>query len=177
MSYPELIQTDRLTLRRLTDADAEAYAAVWSEPAVWEALRSAADANPGLAAERSLSKHVRHWDEHGFGLWAVVPQDESELVGWVGAWYPDFVPDVLGEIEIGWTLRAPFQGKGYATEAARHAIASTFEHQDKERVISMIAPANDASAAVAGRLGMTHAYDAQTEVGDTLRIFELPRAH
>jgi RimJ/RimL family protein N-acetyltransferase len=173
--YPERIETERLTVRRLTPADADAYTAIWSDPTVWDILHSEADRSPPEAAHRSLSKQVAHWDEHSFGLWGVLPASEPQPVGWVGAWYPDFVPDVLGEIEIGWTLRAPYRGHGYATEAARLAAAAAFEHLQPERIISMIAPGNDPSAAVAKRLGMRHASDAQTELGLTLRIFELPQ--
>ena len=176
MAYPELIETERLTLRRLTEADAGAYQSIWSDPTVWDALSSDADVDPATAATRSLDKQVRHWDEHGFGLWGAVPAGESMPVGWIGAWYPDFVPDVRGEIEIGWTLRAPFRGQGHATEAARQAIAAAFKYQRPERVISLIAPGNDPSAAVASRLGMHQATEAQTDLGVILRVFELPRA-
>jgi len=175
LSYPELIETERLTLRRLSEADAGAYDAIWSDPSVWDALSPRPDGDPAAAAVRSLDKQVRHWDEHGFGLWGAIPAGEQAPVGWIGAWYPDFVPDVRGEIEIGWTLRAPFRGRGYATEGAREAVAAAFEHHGPDRVISLIAPGNDPSAAVAARLGMRQVTEAQTDLGILLRVFELPR--
>lgn len=151
-------------------------AATWSDRAVWEALRPGDPGDPAGAAAESHAKHVRHWDEHGFGLWVVVPRGESEPVGWTGAWYPDFVPEVRGEIEVGWALRRAYWGRGLATEAARHAIATAFEHLAPDRIISLIAPANERSAAVARRLGMRHATTAATDHGVQLRVFELPRS-
>jgi RimJ/RimL family protein N-acetyltransferase len=175
MAYPERIETNRLTLRRMTGDDADAYAAIWTDPTVWIALRSSEDDDPREAAAKSLAKQLRHWDEHSFGLWVVAPTGEPEPIGWIGAWYPDFVPDVRGEIEIGWTLRESHRGQGYATEGAREAIAAAFEHFEPERVISLIAPTNEPSAAVAARLGMHQATEATTDLGLILRVFELPR--
>ncbi len=175
MSYPELIETEGLTLRRPTEADADAYTAIWSDPTVWEALRVCEDPDPAKAAAESLAKQLHHWDEHGFGLWGAIPAGEGAPVGWVGAWYPNFMPAVLGETEIGWTLRAPFRGRGHATQGAGLAIACAFEHHAPDRVVSLISPGNAASAAVANRLGMREAGEGTTDLGMTLRIFELPR--
>jgi RimJ/RimL family protein N-acetyltransferase len=172
--YPDNIDAGSFTLRRWKPADADAYTAVWTDPSVWAALRATEDADPEATAAKSFAKQIRHWDQHGFGLWALTPEGEEAPAGWVGAWYPDFVPDVAGEIEIGWTLRSPYRGRGYATEAARHAIDATFEHTSPNRVISLIAPSNAPSAAVAARLGMRQSGEAQTELGVILRIFELP---
>jgi RimJ/RimL family protein N-acetyltransferase len=165
MAYPEEVTTARIMLRRWTAADADARVAIWSDPDVWAALRPGEPGDPVQAAAESQAKQLAHWEKHGFGLWAVVPRGEQEPVGWVGAWYPDFVPEVRGEIEIGWTLRRPFWGRGLATEAARKAVAATFEHLEPERVISLIAPENDRSAAGA----------ATTEGGIVLNIYALAR--
>lgn len=75
-------------------------------------------------------------------------------MGWIGASHPDFVEGLGGEVEIGWTLRAEFRGRGLATEGARAAVDTAFAHLDVPRVISLIGPANAASMAVARRLGM-----------------------
>jgi RimJ/RimL family protein N-acetyltransferase len=85
------------------------------------------------------------------------------------------VPDVVGEIEIGWSLRRSFWGRGLATEGARQAVAAAFQHLEPDRVISLIAPSNDRSAAVARRLGMRQSSTAATNQGVELRVFELPR--
>ncbi len=175
MSYPEEVTTARLTLRRWQPEDRPAHEAIWSDPEVWASLRGGQPGSPAEEAERALNKKLRQWADHGFGIWAVIPRGEREPVGWTGAWYPDFVPAVQGEIEIGWTLRRPYWGRGYVTEAARQAIASTFEHIDPDRVISLIAASNDRSAAVAGRLGMRHHFTARTVEDLELRVFELPR--
>ncbi len=104
-----------------------------------------------------------------------IPRDAPDRlpVGWIGAWYPDFVPAVVGEIEIGWTLRRPWWGRGLATEGARAAAATAFEHLAPARVISLIAPANHRSASVAVKLGMIHASDAITVEDVHMHVYEL----
>ncbi len=82
-------------------------------------------------------------------------------------------PALDGEIEIGWTLRRPFWGRGLATEAASAAVATAFERLSPNRLISLIAPANERSAAVAGRLGMSQESETLSRVGLPLRVFEL----
>jgi RimJ/RimL family protein N-acetyltransferase len=175
VNFPAELTTARLELRPWRAGDADAHAAIWRDPSVWSSLRPEGGADPEEESARSLAKQVRQWEKHGFGIWALTPRGEGQPVGWAGAWYPDFVPDVMGEIEIGWSLRHDYWGRGYATEAARQAVEATFEHIGPDRVISLIAPANDRSAAVAGRLGMRHASTSLTDENVELRVFELAR--
>jgi RimJ/RimL family protein N-acetyltransferase len=65
-------------------------------------------------------------------------------------------------LEVGWTLRRDFWGRGYATEAAQVALDYAFDRLGQTRVISLIQPDNRASIAVALRLGMR--FEGYTEV-------------
>ena len=58
----------------------------------------------------------------------------------------------VGEYELGWHLHPDAQGRGYATAAARLLAAQAFMAGHEELVIGMY-PDNEASAAVALRLG------------------------
>jgi RimJ/RimL family protein N-acetyltransferase len=58
--------------------------------------------------------------------------------------------------ELGWVLARGFQGKGYATEAARAAIAWGRRHfSETGETACIIAPENLASIHVAEKLGFT----------------------
>lgn len=177
MDYPEHAETPRLLLRRWRPSDADAVAVIWSDPAVRDALHPGDDRDPAVIAAGSHAKQVRHWETRGFGIWMATLRDAptEPPIGWVGAWYPDFVPAVTGDIEIGWTLRRPWWGRGLATEGGRLAIATAFEHLGPPRVISLIAPANARSASVATKLGMHHDSTARSVEDVTLRVFALPR--
>jgi RimJ/RimL family protein N-acetyltransferase len=175
MAFPELVTTERLTLRRWRDEDRDDFVAVWLDPDVWRLLRPGAPADPDYVAAR-IDHHLRHWSEHAFGLWALIVREGDEVAGWAGPAHPDFAPGLAAEVEVGWTLRRPFWGRGLATEAARAAIAASFAELEVDRLISLIHPANGGSLRVAARLGMRRAGDAtDTDLPLALEVHELRR--
>lgn len=142
------LETDRLTLREWQAADIDAYAAMLADP---EVARWLGGTNDRAASWRSMSMHAGHWPLRGYGTWAVVRRTDGVLVGRVGLWYPDGWPG----LEIGWTLARHAWGCGYATEAARGAMQWAWTMLAPERLISLIDPANVASARVAQRVGLS----------------------
>ena len=156
MPYPERVETERLVLRRWEPGDRAAFEAIWADPDVWAALRPGERFDPAVGPER-FEHHLAHWREHGFGLWAAEERATGAVAGWVGASHPTFVPELAGEVEIGWSLRRPSWGRGLATEGAAAAARAALAHLAPERIIALIAPANSRSAAVAERIGMRRA--------------------
>jgi RimJ/RimL family protein N-acetyltransferase len=173
MVYPDTVETARLTLRRLRRGDENAFLAVWAAPDVWPALRPGApfDSEHG---SRRFDHHVQHWAQHGFGLWLIDDRVTGETVGWVGSSHPDYVPGLNHEIEIGWSLRQPFRGRGIATEGARAAVSAALKALRPMRLISLIDAENVRSAAVARRLGMHDVGPVQHgELDLELRVYAL----
>ncbi len=62
-----------------------------------------------------------------------------------------------GEIELGYTLGAPWWGRGYATEAAGRWLGVAFDELDLDEVVALAEPANVASLHVLEKLGMQRA--------------------
>jgi RimJ/RimL family protein N-acetyltransferase len=58
------------------------------------------------------------------------------------------------QCEIGFTIAPGYQGRGYATEAARLLVGYLFGRRGKHRITASCDPRNAASAAVLERLGM-----------------------
>src|SRR4029078_2344455 len=100
-----------------------------------------------------------HWQNHGFGLYAVEVKDSGAFAGFVGLAIPSFLPDVLPAVEVGWRLAREHWGQGYATEAARASMRLGFDELGLLQIISIIHPENAASVRVAERLGMTRGRD------------------
>jgi RimJ/RimL family protein N-acetyltransferase len=176
MPYPEHVETERLMLRRWFASDAPAMEAIWREPEVWRTLQPDQPFNP-RQWRSMLERHLRHWDVHGFGLWAAITAEQPQPVGWIGASHPSFVPELADEVEIGWTLRPALWGRGLATEGATAAVEAAFRTLPVERVISLIHPRNDRSMAVANRLGMSRAGDATPpDLGPHLIVYALSRS-
>ncbi len=100
-------------------------------------------------AWRQLAMLIGHWELRGFGMWAVEEKATGSFVGRVGLHYPAGWP----EPEIGWVLARRAWGRGYAHEAATAALGVAFDSLAWNRAISLIAPDNARSIAVAERLG------------------------
>jgi RimJ/RimL family protein N-acetyltransferase len=171
------VETERLLLRPWRPAeDLDAVAAMNADPAV---MRWVAPNRPLSRAESEelLDRFVRHWDEHGFGLWAVVPRDGSTVcVGFAGLAIPSFLPAVLPAVEVGWRLAPQWWGRGYATEAARASLEFGFRRLGLRAVVSIIDERNERSLAVAGRLGMRRGADRVHPITRRrLRVMELGR--
>jgi RimJ/RimL family protein N-acetyltransferase len=139
------LHTERLLLRPWYDEDRDAFAELCADPVVMEHFpavltREQADA----MAERVDA----HFAEHGYGLWAV--DVDGRFAGYTGLVWTD----ALGgrDLEVGWRLATWAWGHGYATEAARAALAVGLEHTDE--VVSFTALTNTRSIRVMERIGM-----------------------
>jgi RimJ/RimL family protein N-acetyltransferase len=147
-----VLETERLRLRGFVAADFEAYAHGNADPEVQRFLGGPMDRE---ASWRSLAAHIGHWTLRGYGQWALERRADGRLIGRAGLWNPE---GWFG-VEVGWKLDRDAWGQGYATEAARAAVEWAWHSLEVDRLISVIDPANAASLAVAGRLGMRHLRD------------------
>jgi RimJ/RimL family protein N-acetyltransferase len=143
------LTTERLTLRPLQPADAEAYAAMRHHPAVARWL-PAASGDPLEAARRSIERFADAWRQRGHAPWGVFLDDR--LIGHGGL---NFVPE-FDQTEVLWALHPDAWGRGYATEVARAALAYGFETLRRDLIFAITLPDNLASQAVMKRLGLTY---------------------
>jgi len=153
VNLPQELRTERLRLRRWREADRELFAAMNADLRVMEHFPAT------LSREESDAVYDRiqsHFDEHGFGLWAVEIADGSPFAGFVGICTPRFEAHFTPCVEIGWRLAADCWGRGFATEGARAAMAFGFEALRLEEIVSFTAPENLRSRRVMEKLGMTH---------------------
>jgi RimJ/RimL family protein N-acetyltransferase len=113
--------------------------------------------NRTLTREESdafVDRIERQFDEYGYGLWAVEVPGVTPFAGYVGLMRHTFRAHFTPAVEIGWRLDKRFWGRGYATEAARAAVADGFRRAGLGEILSFTTPANVRSIAVMERLGM-----------------------
>src|SRR6187402_3156868 len=122
-TIPEL-RTARLWLRPWSPADLEPLAAMGSDPRVMEFFPGLLTPEQTLAMVARMSAHLT---EHGFGAWAVEVPGVAPFVGFVGLGVPRFEAAFTPCVEVAWRLSAEHWGHGYATEAARAALAFGFD--------------------------------------------------
>jgi RimJ/RimL family protein N-acetyltransferase len=141
-----VLQTERLTLRAPVAADYPA----WEAFAVSDRARYIGGPYDLRQAWRGFGHTVGHWVLRGWGNFIVTLKGSDAPLGMVGPYYPRDWP----EKEIGWTLwTAAAEGKGYAFEAARAALAHAFGALGWDTAVSYIDARNARSIALAERLG------------------------
>jgi len=119
------LQGERVLLREWVPEHLAPFAELNADPRVMEHFPS-----PLTRAESDAfvrERIVPQFAEMGFGLWAVEVPDVAPFVGYVGLLVHTFEAEFTPCVEIGWRLAASYWGNGYATEAARVAIAFGFE--------------------------------------------------
>ena len=154
MSPPQEITTERLRLRRWGVADGAPFAEMNADPGVMHHFpNTLSRAESDALAEKIAS----HFDNHGFGLWAVEIPRVSSFAGFVGLSVPTFRTHFTPCVEIGWRLASERWGQGYATEAAQAVVTYGIDVLALKEIVSFTVPANTRSRRVMKGLGMTHA--------------------
>jgi len=92
--------------------------------------------------------------EAGVQYWPVFEASSGSLVGCCG-----LRPKEAGGLELGFHIRPEHWGKGFATEAARAAIAFAFDHLGAEELFAGHHPSNAVSARALRKLGFRYAHD------------------
>lgn len=145
-----MIRTERLLLRRWRDEDRAPFAAMNADPAVREFFQGT------IGREESdawIDRIEAHWEEHGWGLWALELRESGTFIGHTGLWPADFLADP-SPVEVGWRLAREHWGHGYATEAAREALRFGFEELALDEIVSFTVPQNKRSMRVMERIGL-----------------------
>ncbi|MEM1431630.1 MAG: GNAT family N-acetyltransferase [Pseudomonadota bacterium] len=140
------LETERLILRAPALQDWETCRAFMAT----ERARFTGGIRSEHEAWRGFGHIVGHWALRGFGSFVFCDRATGATLGLAGPWYPSTWP----EREIGWSVwRDEAEGKGYAFEAARAAIAHAFDTLGWDSAVSYIDPDNARSIALAERLG------------------------
>ncbi|WP_371497871.1 GNAT family N-acetyltransferase [Kitasatospora sp. NBC_00374] len=147
------IHTPRLLLRRWNDYDLAPMAEINADPEVMRWIGDGSVYDLEQTAE-AIERWEEEWDEEGFGLFAVELLGSGELIGFAGLSVPEFLPEIMPAVEIGWRLGRQFWGQGYASEAAHAALEFALEDRGLDRVVSITRAGNTAAENVMHKLGM-----------------------
>lgn len=148
MDGPRLT-TARLLLRPLQSADAEALAGYRSDPDVaryqsWLTPYTVQDALSLIDDLGSADPSAPGWFQYG-----IVLLENDALIGDLGV----NLADNRRQAEIGFTLAAEQQGKGYGTEAVGRMLDHLFDDRGLHKVSAECDARNPASAALLERVG------------------------
>ncbi len=148
------LETERVVLRRFTEADASLLVELDSDPEVMRYLTGGPPI-PAEVIENDILPAYFGYYERGdrYGYWAAIEKSTGDFLGWFhfrpgeGAG-----PD---EAELGYRLRRAAWGKGYGTEVSRTLIQKGFTELGVRRVVASTYEHNIASRRVMEKAGMT----------------------
>ena len=142
----------RLVLRHWRESDRAPCAAMTQDT---EVMRFFGVTRDRAQSDAWIDRVMAHFAREGFGLWAIEAPGVADFIGFVGlSRVPGWMPVAAGEIEAVWTLDRPFWRQGYATEAARAAMADGFGRLGLSEIVAFTAAINLPSRGVMEGLGM-----------------------
>lgn len=171
------LETPRLRLRAHTAADFSDSCALWADP---EVVRYTLG-KPATREEvwSRLLRYLGMWALLGYGYWVVEERETRAFVGEVGLCNlrRELTPP-LGDLpEVGWVLSPVYQGKGYATEAAKAALAwASAPPLAAPRVGCIVHAENAPSLRVAAKLGFLPSHTTTYRDSPTVVLFSRAEA-
>ncbi|SNS61936.1 Protein N-acetyltransferase, RimJ/RimL family [Sphingomonas laterariae] len=152
-----MIETARLVLKPITEADKGWVAAQAADPQVMTYLGGPM---ARTMSDEKVDKMIRLQADRGFSFFGLFRKDHGRPIGLCGLKLFDAEGATLpGELEIGWRIDADCWGQGYAREAASVSLDYAFGVVKGERVIAITSPRNRGSWGLMERLGMTRRPD------------------
>lgn len=142
------IETERTYLRELHVNDAKDFYQLNADEDV---LRYTGDvAFPSIRDAELFLQNYSHYQNYGFGRWAVIDKKTDNFLGWCGLKY---TPE-KDEVDIGFRFYRKYWGFGYATESAKVCLAYGFEKFNLQRIVGRAMSENSASIRVLEKIGM-----------------------
>ncbi len=148
------LETERLVLRRFTEADVENLFDLDGDSEVTRFLTGGKPTPRDVIRNETLPRFLHYYERfEGFGFWAAIEKSSGEFLGWF-----HFRPQEGSgpdEVELGYRLRRSTWGKGYATEGSRALIRKGFTELGVRRVVASTMAVNVASRRVMEKAGLT----------------------
>ncbi len=148
------LETERLVLRRFTEADTNNLFDLDNDPAVMRYITGGTPTPREVIQHEILPRFLRSYERSdGFGIWAAIEKASGDFLGWFS-----FRPSEgagPAEVTLGYRLRQAAWGQGYATEGARALIRKGFSELGARRVVATTYQDNLASRRVMEKAGMT----------------------
>lgn len=135
-------RTERLTAERLNESHLADLVALHLDP---EVSRYLGGVRAPEVTRTYLAVNMAHWDQHGFGLWALRTKDGA-FAGRAGIRH--LLVDDLDEIEIAYAFKRSLWGRGYASEIATAMTQNGLSRLALPSLIGLVYVGNVASRRV-----------------------------
>jgi len=145
-----VLETERLTLRRLSADDAEFMLRLLNEPSYLRYIGDRGVRTVEDARRHILEGPVASYERHGFGLYLVELKEGRVPIGISGL----VKRPALADVDVGFAFLPAYWSKGYAVESAAAVVTYAREVLGLRRLVAITSPDNEASAKLLGKLGL-----------------------
>lgn len=171
MTFPDVIETERLTLRRPRPSDAGPMRHYAGDFRVAKQLTRVPHPYPPGAAEAFIERSLADRTAEHVWVMDATKSDGAEFIGTIG------LQRKKGEVILGYWVGPPFWNTGYASEAAT-AVVEAARAAGCARITSGVVETNEASAHVLVNAGFREtgpgeAYGVAVGAMMPMRMFEL----
>ncbi len=144
----ERIETERLSLRRITPPDRTLFVCLYGDPEVMEIRKlGVLDTR---RAERQFEVMLAHWRTSGFGYWVVEDKATRRFLGECGLLWTDDGQ----EVKLSYGYMPEVWGRGVAFEAASAVLKVGFDDIGLDTIVAYSRGDNLASHRVLEKCGM-----------------------
>ncbi len=160
--------TEHLLLRRPRTSDLQAVHLIHADPATNVYNPAGPDLDMAASARR-LQEWIGHWDRHSFGYWAVEsldsmkPEGAAGVIGFAGLRLTRWLDQEV--LNLYYRLAPDVWGRGFAVEAARHALLLGARHFPDIPVLARTKPENIPSQRTALAAGLLRRKDLDRDDG------------
>jgi RimJ/RimL family protein N-acetyltransferase len=145
-----VLETERLSLRRLSTGDAEFVLELLNEPSFLRYIGDKGVRNLDDARQYILNGPVASYERNEFGLYLVELKENGIPIGISGLVRRDTLPDA----DIGFAFLPAYWSKGYAVESAAAVMNYAREVLGLTRILAITSLDNEASARLLGKIGL-----------------------
>jgi RimJ/RimL family protein N-acetyltransferase len=163
-----VIETERLTLRKLSNDDTAFIIDLLNQPSF---LRYIGD--KGVRTADDAQRYIQDgpmasYERFGFGLYLVALKDSGVPIGICGLIKRDSLPDV----DLGFAFLPAYWSKGYASEAAAAVLRYGRSALGLSRIVAITSLDNQDSMKLLGKIGFKEESLVRlSEGGEEVRLF------
>jgi RimJ/RimL family protein N-acetyltransferase len=150
----EAFSTPRLTATKLAPEDFGDLVELHLDPDVSRFLGGVRTPEATFAY---LETNLRHWDDHGVGLWTLRKRDGT-FIGRAGLRYVEV--EGVRELEIAYTFLKNGWGRGLGTEIAKALVQVWETHLSDASLVGLVVKGNSASERILLKAGFSYQRDA-----------------
>jgi len=146
-----VLETERLTIRRLTADDATFILRLLNEPSFLQHIGDRGVRTTADAIQYIVAGPIASYARFGFGLFLVELKDEHVPIGICGL----LKRDALDDVDVGFALVPECWSKGYAFESASAVLAYGRDTHGLKRIVAITSRENVASINLLVKLGFS----------------------